>query len=398
MTGPRVLHLATSLGGGAGIAARRIVQSQVDYGIQSHLLAGNNPGFVLEKHESILRRGASAKFQSKLLTLLQTHFVQNSGFLVTPFSINALKQLQLMVKDIDVIHLHAFYNLLNFDSIAHLSDFAPLVITMHDQRVFTGGCHYSYDCIGYREMCVECPQVQKYINFIPKFQLAKSQKALKHVERLRFISPSNWLADLAKGSAMLQDKTISVIGNPVPSIYKPKKVTNPPHRNPLVIGFISENLNNPYKGLNVLVDALELVPETFDAELKFVGKGKVPHIKGNFKISSQYVNNPVEMVKVMQSCDVIVVPSLQDNYPSVISESLMCGTPVIGSEVGGISEVLKQFDMPSFKKGNSQQLCRELEYFEKERYVKMDIESVTKHFSSEVSALKHLNLYEEILN
>jgi glycosyltransferase involved in cell wall biosynthesis len=39
--------------------------------------------------------------------------------------------------------------------------------------------------------------------------------------------------------------------------------------------------------------------------------------------------------------DVFVIPSLMDNLPNTVLESLMCGTPVIGFPVGGIPDMIQ---------------------------------------------------------
>jgi glycosyltransferase involved in cell wall biosynthesis len=56
--------------------------------------------------------------------------------------------------------------------------------------------------------------------------------------------------------------------------------------------------------------------------------------------------------------DFLVCPSTQDNSPSVIGESLMCGTQVIGAHVGGIPELLKPFGAELFPSRDSRALTQ----------------------------------------
>jgi glycosyltransferase involved in cell wall biosynthesis len=44
---------------------------------------------------------------------------------------------------------------------------------------------------------------------------------------------------------------------------------------------------------------------------------------------------------VYSAADVYVIPSLQDNLPSTVLESMACGTPVVGFDVGGIREMVR---------------------------------------------------------
>lgn len=397
MPNPRVLHLATSLGGGAGIAARRIVQAQVDYEMDSLLCAANQSGAVLASHESILPRLDFVKLKSKALTFFQAKALQNSNLLVTPFSLSAAKDWLEVIGSADVIHIHAFYNLVNFDSINQLSEIAPIVVTLHDQRLFTGGCHYSGDCEGYKLNCDKCPQIKTILNQIPKVQLQRSIRVINSLEKIKFISPSHWLAGLAENSMVLSGESITVINNPVPNIFKPDDSKKPTSAEALRIGFISENLENPYKGLPVLIDALDRLPSSFQAEIRFIGRGLTPQLKGNFRISKEHFSDSGEIANVIRSCDVIIVPSLQDNSPSVISESLMCGIPVIGSRVGGITEMISDFNLPSFGKGNSTELSQIIENFTLEQKANLQHDRIRKKFSPESSASKHLEVYKEIL-
>ena len=57
-------------------------------------------------------------------------------------------------------------------------------------------------------------------------------------------------------------------------------------------------------------------------------------------IPVKYVSDPKKMVQLYNAVDIYVTPSLQDNLPNTIMESLACGIPCVGFNVGGIPEMI----------------------------------------------------------
>ena len=47
------------------------------------------------------------------------------------------------------------------------------------------------------------------------------------------------------------------------------------------------------------------------------------------------------MVDLYSVARLFVIPSLQDNPPNTIIESMLCGTPVVGFKTGGIPEMIE---------------------------------------------------------
>ena len=47
-----------------------------------------------------------------------------------------------------------------------------------------------------------------------------------------------------------------------------------------------------------------------------------------------------DVEEIIPSCDVLILPSFSESFGLVLIEALACGKPVIGSDVGGISEII----------------------------------------------------------
>ena len=65
-----------------------------------------------------------------------------------------------------------------------------------------------------------------------------------------------------------------------------------------------------------------------------------------FKVySTGYVSDEPRMADLYRAADLFVTPSLEENLPNTLMESLACGTPCVGFEVGGIPEMIDQKKM-----------------------------------------------------
>ena len=78
-----------------------------------------------------------------------------------------------------------------------------------------------------------------------------------------------------------------------------------------------------------------------------VGDGKLrgsvePTMVSDETIDVRFWGNvPVEEMPAVMNCiDVMVLPSLNEGLPLVCAEAIRCGASVVGSEVGGVPEVI----------------------------------------------------------
>jgi glycosyltransferase involved in cell wall biosynthesis len=298
----------------------------------------------------------------------------------------------------DILHFHAFYNLITIKRMIELAKTRPVVVTLHDQRFFTGGCHYSFSCTEYERNCTECPQVRLLFKTLPKIVLAENRKILNGMEKLTFISPSRWLAKMAGESSLLNGFPVHVIENPVPTeIFENVKRNNKNTNEKIQLGFIAENLTNPYKGLNTLLDALSQKNLADRYELNLFGRRHGLKFEENLVVRNQMFSGAQGTADALASIDVLVVPSLQDNFPSVVIEALVSGIPVIGSSIGGIPEVLNDLNMPTFEAGNVNQLTKVLDEYQEIILDKKTKEEITSRFSYKTSSASHESIYKFIL-
>ena len=105
-----------------------------------------------------------------------------------------------------------------------------------------------------------------------------------------------------------------------------------------VILFVAESLTNHRKGFVFLKRAVEYIDNS-DVVISVVGKNKA---NLNFEniIELGMIKDEVKMSMAYAAADVFVIPSLMDNLPNTVLESLCCGTPVIGFPIGGIPDMI----------------------------------------------------------
>jgi glycosyltransferase involved in cell wall biosynthesis len=109
---------------------------------------------------------------------------------------------------------------------------------------------------------------------------------------------------------------------------------------------------DPLKGVHVLVKAFTRLPEALPVELEICAVGATSEAKkyrskvqrlaqGNqrIRIRPEHLTNRVG--QFLSSIDVLLVPSQWlETGPLVVLEAFAAGTPVIGSDLGGIKELV----------------------------------------------------------
>lgn len=394
----KVLHLATSLRGGAGSAAVRIREAQEKFGIDATLSSRTqelrSDGVVLNS-----KLPFSTRLASSSLTLFQAKIVQNSKELVTPMTLSTINADVLAVNEYDLINIHATYNFLNSFDLKRISELRkPLVITLHDQRMFTGGCHYSGTCRQFTNQCQDCILVRPPFRKLVSLSHKKQRINTEGIEALTFVSPSEWLAKRLKESSLGRGRSVVVINNPIPEKYFQAEISSYVRKTKRV-GFISANLNNPYKGLDFLLKALgeETVRGANIESLNLIGSGEVPPHSANLRIIQKIAQNDEAMIEILQQLDLLIVPSHQDNSPSVIGEALSLGVPVIGSRVGGIPEILQKFNLSTFIDKDAASLNASITQSMAKRDRHLIREKARQYFGEYHVASEYFKVYQDLI-
>ena len=374
----KINHYNTYPYGGAANAAKRIHNGIVNQGIDSAFYyhiddrnsseTTNDPNLVQLRYRkpelnkknrfnlwSPLRKRIEKRRTREIHRLYDFHIRPRSSNEHEVYSMARLPQktsLDWAQQQSDIVHLHWLAHMIDYPSFFDsIPDQVPIVWTMHDMGAFTGGCHYSDGCTRFEAGCGSCPQVA---NSIPKDvsrdSMHAKQKSLRG-KRLHIVAPSTWLVELAKRSPIWPaGTTFSVIHYGLDLIqFQPQdrdvarqkmEITT----DKILIGFGADDLRNRRKGFDYLANALDLLAKDpavqSRVELVVFGDGEISDkLRSQFKTHSfGFVRDLDRLAAIYACCDMVVVPSLQDNQPQVGLEAMACGRPVIGFDAGGIPE------------------------------------------------------------
>ena len=112
--------------------------------------------------------------------------------------------------------------------------------------------------------------------------------------------------------------------------------------------FIMIGRNDPAKGFNVLQEALSILVEPIELHLV----GDWPQIKSTHHNVTYHgvVRDKHELIKIVDSCDVLLLPSLSEGMPTVVLEAKARGLDVIATDVGAMNELDKDLLVPGDEK------------------------------------------------
>jgi glycosyltransferase involved in cell wall biosynthesis len=119
--------------------------------------------------------------------------------------------------------------------------------------------------------------------------------------------------------------------------------------------------------------------------MNFVGRGEVQLDTRNMLIYTTSINSEIGMAEFLGKMNLVVLASTEDNLPNVILESLAAGARVIGTNIGGIKEVLDSFNLDVYQPGDSQALSQLILKEFNSKFQKPNASSTLEFHYSEVS-------------
>lgn len=237
-------------------------------------------------------------------------------------------------------HLHATADWTGLlDALAGAGAAGRLVITLHDCRLFTGGCPYPLDCPHLADGCVDdCPRGHAGA-------AARRAEQFRALEAARpvLVSPSRWMRLLAE--SCLPGHSVRVIPNGVPF---PEALFDLPSKEearrafgidptaPVALLAAHGAEAAQFKGGHRWAELRAVVNSLLPGVLWVVaGGGEVAAEPGLLRLP--YLPHD-KLGQLMRAADLFVYPTLADNHPLVILEAMAAALPTISFAAGGVAE------------------------------------------------------------
>jgi glycosyltransferase involved in cell wall biosynthesis len=229
----------------------------------------------------------------------------------------------------------------------------PIVFTLHDAWLLSGHCAHSFDCDRWRTGCGHCPDLRIYPAIrrdATAYNFRRKQRIYRQT-RLYISTPCQWLMDKVQQS-MLADSVIEAKVIPYGvdlDIFAPgdkssaRAMLNLPQDARILLFSASSIRKNDFKDYDTMRAAVKVVAEKTENErVIFLALGEdgppeplSPQVEIRFV---PFVSDLNLIADYYRAADVYIHAARADTFPNAVLESLACGTPVIGSDVGGIPE------------------------------------------------------------
>lgn len=301
----------------------------------------------------------------------------------------------------DIIHLHnlhdSYINLPMLFSYIKKHDI-PVVWTLHDCWAFTGHCpHFTIaKCDKWKTGCHGCKQYKDYPASIfdnSELMWKLKKKWFTGVKNMTIVTPSEWLAGLAKES-YLKEYPIRVINNgidlnvfkPTKSDFREKYGISPSEC--IILG-VSFGWNYK-KGLDCFVKLRNELNEQYRIVLVGTDSSIDKKLPSGI-VSIHRTQNQKELAEVYSAADVFFNPTREEVLGLVNLESLACGTPVVTFNTGGSPECIDEYSGIIVEEGDDIKTI-----FEKKTYANIMEENCIKRaqqFKENEVYLKYLNIY-----
>ncbi len=265
---------------------------------------------------------------------------------------------QGLVRDYDVVHFHDLTTAISPLTVRYVSSRRPTFWTLHDCSPVTGGCIFPFGCERYKTRCGTdggCPQLADWPLECKTDQtgfMQRVKESLHRTRRVQNIVGSNWMADVAVESGKMPTRPTVIPYSADTQLFRPaddrvalRRSLGLPIESPIVL--VSGSLLwDERKGIRYSLAAIAACADLSPFAL-VIGEpddrfraaiGAIPHK------ATGYVSDQEQLARWYAAADVFLFCSQAETGPLSVAETMACGTPFVGFEAGGISDMVVQYE------------------------------------------------------
>ena len=372
----KVIHLATTNAGGAGIAAVRIHNLLKEMGHESHLYVQNKQQDTPDTTEVKNKGGqgkkymVSMRFFRKLAKLMAKHnpaiadstdwrrFRKDDVYCYNDWDeenkdgfFPGLEN-KIDLEDVDIIFVHQIIGYLNTYDIKRLYEksrsgnggHARVIFTMMDMAPVTGGCHYAWDCRGFTDTCFNCPALPFELNTRSHFQLESKAQNILYMNA-EIMSNAIYDLDFAVSSAIPFSRYWQYFYPVDEEIFAPMNLTK--EDGVKYLFSIANFANDVRKGFTYVLQTLLYLDSRIPEGQKIKFLCLAPELFADYKFEKiefekfGFCRNVNDLAKVYNKADVFLCTSVEDSAPMMLEEALLCGIPTVSFDVGTARQFIR---------------------------------------------------------
>ncbi|BAC09941.1 glycosyltransferase family 4 protein [Thermosynechococcus vestitus] len=399
--------------GGAARAAYRIHHALREVGVDSTLLVdvGMSGDWTVQGPTTKFGKALARLRPAMVQLLLKSVFKTGNPSPHSPALLPSGRVAALNQSDVDIVHLHWVQGeMLSIADIGRLRK--PVVWTLHDMWAFCGAEHYAEDCRWRQGYCRDNQRSDESGFDLNRWTWLCKCKHWK--KPMQIVTPSRWLAQCVRESALMRDWPVSVIPNPINTErWQPveaklaRSLLGFPQDVPLVLFGAIAGGKDPRKGFDLLLAALHhLHGQVADLQLVVFGehRPKNPPDLGFPIHYTGHLHDDLTLRILYSAADVMVVPSRQEAFGQTASESHACGTPVVAFNTSGLPDIVKHEETGYLAKPfDPEDLARGIEWVLSDSVRRAQLRKNARAraeqcFASQLVATQYRQVYESVMN
>ncbi|KVV13969.1 glycosyltransferase [Flavobacterium sp. TAB 87] len=251
--------------------------------------------------------------------------------------------------DFDILHLHWVNNaFVGLDDLKSIDK--PMVWTLHDNWLFTAGCHSTQGCTNYIDNCSDCPKIKesRFQKNLDRQFFEKEERIQKLKDKIDIVVPSLWMFESAKRSRILKDFRINLIPNYIDvNLFAPleksisKEKLGLLQETKYILFGATDPLNDTNKGFSYIQQMASRGALDGFTLIIFGRVDNIEQIKLNVPfITMNSIYDKKKLVSLYNVSEVVIMPSLHESFGQVAAEAMSCGIPVLCFDTTGLKDVV----------------------------------------------------------